>query len=144
VPYVTDEIDYVLGDATHLSMLNTTDHLIEAVQRGDMPTVIRLLEAGADVNAPNAIARTPLMEAAAYEHPRIVELLLARGANPSAADNNGITALMEAASGGDDATARLLRAVGASPIQPDHFGASAIDYARAQGHHRTADFLCNE
>jgi ankyrin repeat protein len=87
----------LLDIITHLAMLSMTEQLIEAVQKGDLVIVTRLLDEGVEVNAVNCIKRTPLMEAVAYRHPHIVVLLLGRDADPNASDNNGITPLMEAA-----------------------------------------------
>jgi serine/threonine protein kinase/ankyrin repeat protein len=52
-----------------------------------------LLKAGCDVNATDNKGRTPLIYAAIFERPGVVNLLLKRGANIDAKDHNGESAL---------------------------------------------------
>jgi hypothetical protein len=67
--------------------------LIRAAGRGDVATVRKLLEAGADVNVRGADGGTALMAAAAHGQMESARLLLARGADASARDGRGRTAL---------------------------------------------------
>lgn len=108
------------------------ERLLAAVQTGDLKTFSALLPALENVNDALWMSRTALHEAAAHEHPRIVEHLLTVGADPNLPDINGITPLMEAASGGDVVTMKLLLEAGASPTLRDKFGSTASDYAQAQ------------
>jgi ankyrin repeat protein len=52
-----------------------------------------LLNAGCDVNAADNKGRTPLMYAAIFERPSVVNLLLKRGANINVKDHDGLSAL---------------------------------------------------
>jgi hypothetical protein len=52
-----------------------------------------LLNAGCDINAADNKGRTPLMYAAIFERPSVINLLLRRGANINAKDHNGESAL---------------------------------------------------
>ena len=52
-----------------------------------------LLNAGCDINAADNKGRTPLMYAASFERPGVVNLLLKRGANINAKDHNGESAI---------------------------------------------------
>ncbi|GAB4222928.1 MAG: hypothetical protein Kow0062_21940 [Acidobacteriota bacterium] len=63
----------------------------------------RLLEAGADPNAPQAGGFTPLHAAVAAGDETLVELLLARGADPHRVTNDGRSAIDLAADLPDDA-----------------------------------------
>ena len=122
-------------------IMSFNELLFQAVRKGDVTKVTRLIADGTDVNALNSSSRTPLVEAAAYEHPKIVKLLLAHGANPNASDVNGITALMEAASGNDLETMRILLRHGAHVDIQDKFGDTALVYATAQKKDDAVSFL---
>jgi ankyrin repeat protein len=52
-----------------------------------------LLNAGCDINAADNNGLTPLIYAAIFERPGVVNLLLKRGANINARDHNGESAL---------------------------------------------------
>jgi uncharacterized protein len=52
-----------------------------------------LLNAGCDINAADNKGRTPLMYAAIFERPGVVNLLLKRGANINVKDHDGLSAL---------------------------------------------------
>lgn len=56
------------------------DKLITACREGDMAKVLRLMEAGADVNAVGPLNRTPLMTAALFGHTEICLHLFDHGA----------------------------------------------------------------
>jgi uncharacterized protein len=67
---------------------------IEAVHSGDASEVQRFIDDGADVNAPNEIGWTPLMDAAGYNpDPDVIGILLKAGANARATNRDGETAL---------------------------------------------------
>lgn len=65
-----------------LSKLAYTNPLIEAVKKGDIPKVQRLLNEGVNPKLPNHdwFGWTPLHHAAWYGHDKIVKLLLNAGA----------------------------------------------------------------
>ncbi|RYJ36638.1 Ankyrin [Flavobacterium anhuiense] len=75
------EIPFDLSSPLHLAVCN-----------GDLETVKKSIEYGADVNK---IVRnmTPLMLAARYNHVEIVKILLANGAKPSIENAHGLRAL---------------------------------------------------
>lgn len=64
-----------------------------AVGRGDVAAVQRLIAEGADVNAKNKDGQTPLMKAAAINHVELVTLLLNHKADRTLRDKEGSTAL---------------------------------------------------
>jgi len=63
-----------------------------AILKGDVETVKKFIEYGADVNE-KSNGLTPLMVAARYNRVDIIKILLAKGANLKTVDENGYTAL---------------------------------------------------
>ncbi len=70
--------------------------LHKAVQMDQRAIVEKLLEAGADVNAPGRYGYTPLLEAGFWGRPELICLLLDRKADPGIKAERGATALSEA------------------------------------------------
>lgn len=114
-----------------------SDSLIRAATKGDVAGVEEILHAGGDVNARNALTGwTPLIGAAYYGHPQVVEVLIKAGANVNLQDYQHSTALMKAVTLGsfDDFEAivrrksevlKLLLKAGADPQARDRFGVAA-------------------
>jgi len=65
--------------------------LVDAVRRGDVQEVARLLAAGANPNVKDLDGKTPLHIAAEQCNADIAELLLKHGADPNARDEHGFT-----------------------------------------------------
>jgi ankyrin repeat protein len=77
--------------------INTNTPLCNAITKGDLDSVKKFIEYGADVNEQsNGI--TPLMLAARYNKVEILKILVANGAKVKAKDENGKTALQHAVS----------------------------------------------
>ena len=74
--------------------------LHDAAREGDEDTVARLITEGADVEAVDDSALTPLVTAALAGHKRVVEILIDNGADPRGRDGKGFTALHAAAYAG--------------------------------------------
>lgn len=66
--------------------------LATAISKGDIETVRKFIEYGADINE-KSNGMTPLMIAARYNQVEIIKLLLGKGANLKLADDKGLTAL---------------------------------------------------
>ncbi len=66
--------------------------LVVAVAKGDIDTVKKFIEYGANVNE-KADDMSPLMTAARYNKVEIIKVLLAAGARPSDKNEKGYTAL---------------------------------------------------
>jgi ankyrin repeat protein len=71
-------------------------------------TAETLVNAGCDINAADNNGRTPLMYAAIFERPTVVNLLLKRGADFNAKDHDGLNALDWAKKSGNDDIVRLI------------------------------------
>ncbi len=79
-----------------------------------------LVEAGADVNAVDAIGRPLLLSALKLDRLDVVGLLLEAGADASVIDTNGRPALQEPIREGDKDLIAMLLAAGANPSAGDH------------------------
>jgi ankyrin repeat protein len=91
-----------------------TPALVRAVTRNCTPCAIKLLEAGAQIDArTHPGGDTAMHAAAALPAPDFVEFLASRGADPSAANTLGDTPLHIAARRGSPATVKALLARGA-------------------------------
>lgn len=92
-----------------------------------------LLAAGAQVEARDLEAQTPLTIACRAGNGDLVRLLLDAGASVDARSRAGTTALMAAASYGEPQTVILLLDRGADPNVVAMDGRTALEWARAQG-----------
>src|SRR5258706_8947086 len=94
-----------------------------------------LMAAGANVNAANDYAATPLMLACSNGSAAMVNKLLRAGANPNAAVWTGETALMRCARTGNGEAVKSLLARGANANAADtRQGNTALMWAVAQKH----------
>lgn len=87
--------------------------LRQAAATGDLSTLDRLLAKPSDINARDAVGRTPLMLAVLHAQTDAVSALLAYGADPNAADTRGITPLQAARAAGRPAIIAALQRYGA-------------------------------
>ncbi len=117
------------------------DALREAARTGDLETVARLLDAGANPNAwPES--SSPLMFAARGGHAAVVALLIQQGALVEQRDGDGERALLWAAEAGQTEVVRLLLAAGAvADSDRDPYGNTPLLKASWNGHLETARLL---
>lgn len=66
--------------------------LVVAIYKGDIESVKKFLNYGANVNE-KSNGMSPLMHAARYNKVEIIKILISSGAKINARDNNGLTAL---------------------------------------------------
>jgi hypothetical protein len=123
-------------DVSNQPQRGRADALHAAVVQGDRALVRRLLDAGADPNARDARANTPLMLATDAS---MVELLVARGANISAEDAQGRTLLgrIAATASREEPHIGLLRAVVRAGVDVDRAnraGETPLEVAARRGH----------
>jgi len=108
--------------------------MMEAAERGETRTVLRLLAAGEPVDTRDAAGQTPLMLAAATAHPDTLDALLEAGAHVDANDADRRTAIMFAAESGNAPVLERLVTAGARLDLRDNSGHSATDIALLSGH----------
>jgi ankyrin repeat protein len=104
----------------------SADALLDAVRARSEQEVIRLIDAGADVNAADSLGTTPLMWAARYGDAVLVERLIEAGANAGAENVFGVTPMSEAALIGSEPVIRELLAAGVDPDSPNPEGETAL------------------
>ncbi|MBI5327091.1 MAG: ankyrin repeat domain-containing protein [Deltaproteobacteria bacterium] len=119
----------------YLSGCATVSPLHEAAKSGSLAEVERLIKEGADVNAKNESARTPLHMATSKD---IAELLIAKGADVHARNDIAGTPLYQATS--KDIT-ELLIAKGANVNEKDRDHWTPLHSAAMNGKKEVAEFL---
>ncbi|MBM3765138.1 MAG: hypothetical protein FJW32_07075 [Acidobacteria bacterium] len=106
-----------------------------AVELGEREIALKLIAAGADVNAATEYGETPITLAALNGDAALIGALLKAGANAKAARFNGETAFMLAAGSGNAEAVRLLAEAGADVNAIEsRKGQSALMWAAAEGH----------
>lgn len=100
----------------------------KASTMGDLAQVTKLIDAGADINAPDpGFGVTPLSLSATFGHDAVVKLLLERGADVKRTNRDGGTALHGAAFFGRSVIAGLLLEAGIDPAVKNGRGDTALD-----------------
>jgi ankyrin repeat protein len=122
----------VLASATarSLPMQKPGDaEILKAAQAGDTVRLAALLDRGADVDAADENAATPLILAAINGHTDAVALLVSKGARIEARDVLGRTALLWCLDKGSGGLARMLLEKGAQAKVVDKHGAAPVELA---------------
>lgn len=83
-------------EVVKVSTIKDVNPLCQAVAKGDLDTVKKMIEFGTDINSTSSNGMTPLMYAARYNKTEIVQFLLDNGANVKLKDSKGNTALQYA------------------------------------------------
>jgi ankyrin repeat protein len=112
----------------HYACRGIRDYLSENAAKWEA-TILLLLDKEAHVNARDIEGKSPLMETAHNDVPRIVELLLTRGALVNARDDKGWTALMHAAYWNQTAVIKVLAQRGADLNLRNGKGETALGVA---------------
>ncbi len=84
------------------------DNAFEAVIKGDIPALQKLLAEGHTINEKGEDGYTALMAAAGLGREDMVKLLLKANADLNAVNNEGLTAIQVAANNKHDAVVKLL------------------------------------
>ena len=130
----------VLGCSVTVSA-GSSPAVIEAVKAGDLSMAGKLIEKGANVNAPQGDGATALHWASHRNDLEAAKLLIAAGADVNAANELGATPLWLAAINGSAATVKLLLEAGANPNVALKLGETPLMAAARSGDVRTVEQL---
>ncbi|CAN5832108.1 ankyrin repeat domain-containing protein [soil metagenome] len=108
--------------------------LITAAERGDTPTVLRLLKQGANINGQDARGRTPMMAATHGEQTATVQALIEAGADINLRDNRTDNPFLYAGAEGLLDILKLLIAAHADTKLTNRYGGTALIPAAERGH----------
>lgn len=129
----------------HCATFSCRAPLCFASSRGHEEITTALLNAGANVDAPDAEGRSPLQLASLGGHVAVVtELLRARGSVTLAGQEDGRTALHRASSRGHVEVVNLLLEAGAKLFAVDSWNHTAFDIAVQNEHRNVASTLSLE
>jgi uncharacterized protein len=123
-----------IAHAQHAPSGDGSTPLLWAAYEDNVPKVVELIRAGANVNAANDLGATPLWVASLNGSTAIVRALLDAGANPNAPLLSGETPLMAAARAGKSATVEQLLKKGANADARAARGQTALMWAVGQKH----------
>ena len=123
------------GSSTHQAAVGNAANrgLPDAAQRRDIETVRVLIDAGVDVDAPQADGATALAWAVHWDDLATADLLLGAGADVNAANDLGVTPLMLASLNGSVPMVDLLLRAGADPNAARPAGGTALMMAARSG-----------
>ena len=134
-----DTVTYPAGNPL-LTLKN--ELLLNAVVRGELPTVRRLLDRhGADINSVNFSGLTCLQLAILNQHTKLAEYLIQKGVNIHMVDVEGWNALHDAALLNNTTLVRKLISKGVTPMVTNNQGELPIDVAGSIAMER---LLCEE
>ena len=119
----------------------SVSNIWQDVQNGDMASVQSQLKSGADLDARDALGRTPLYYAVYYEHLKIAGLLVKNGANVNMKHKANKTPLHLASELGNIQMVRLLLKAGAKVNALDSDQGTPLDWAVGTLHNDTAALL---
>ena len=125
----------------NLSFASSDLALIDAASKGDVPSVLRLLDVGASVKARDAIGRTALVAATDENRIEVVRVLIAAGGDVNAQDDVKNSAFLLAGARGYLSILRLTIAAGADLTSTNRFGGAALIPACHYGHVETVRYL---
>ena len=114
----------------------------DALRRGDLPAVSKLLDQGVAPDAKDETGETPLLSASLGGHSDVVAILVERGAKTGSRNDRGLTPLHGAAYAGSLETVRLLVESGAAVNDAENvFKVTPLIVAAEEGHADVVSFL---
>jgi len=124
-----------------VALAEENEGFLEAVKRGDLPSVKVFVAKGADVNAKGNDGQTALRVASYSGRKEIVQVLLGNRADVNAKGNDGGTALMVASQQGHKDVVELLLAKGADVNAKGNGGGTALMAASQNGRNEVKELL---
>ena len=106
---------------------------LEAAGKGELETLVTLLDAGADINCKDEKGDSALHLAAGKGHDTIVKTLVDHGLDVNSRARFNMTPLMYAANEGHESTAYTLIKAGADITCKDYIGYNALHFAAEGG-----------
>ncbi len=122
------------GYAQETTIHTAAEQLINAAERGDNSTVLKLLEAGADIDAQDARGRTAMMAATHENKVATVEALIEAGADVDIQDDRKDNPFLYAGAEGLLEILKLTIAAGADTKLTNRYGGTALIPAAEEGH----------
>ena len=113
------------------------EHLLIAAQRGEIETVLKLLQAGANIDVTDAQGRTPVMRATYKHHTALVRALLQAGADINIRDNQKENPLLHAGAQGWLDILNLAIEAKADTTLTNRYGGISLIPAAERGHVET-------
>ncbi len=118
-----------------------SSQLLDAAERGDRATALRLLATGADPNTPGPDGSTAVMWAASNDDAELVAALIRAGANVALTNHFGTSAITEAAIIGSAPVINALLKAGADPNARNPEGETPLMAVARSGHVEAARLL---
>ena len=113
----------------------------EKASKEDLKEAVKLILAGADVNAKNDYGLTALMIASKKGYKEIVQILIKTGADLDTTDKDSITALMIASRNGHKDVVRILIDKGANVNAKNIYSSIALMFASTNGYKDIVEIL---
>ena len=124
----------LLGCGRQAKPIAMTETLLSAAERGDTAAVLRLIAAGADINARDVRGRTPALAATHANRVETVGALIDAGADINIRDDRKDNPFLYAGAEGLLDILRLAIAAGADTRLTNRFGGTALIPAAERGH----------
>lgn len=115
-----------------------------AAATADLAVIRDLLDSGADIDAQDAIGRTPAMTATYNHQVEVARLLFDRGASPNIRDANLNNPFLYAGAEGFLDILKLANDAGADPSITNRYGGVALIPASERGHVEVVRYLLEE
>lgn len=117
------------------------DLLFEAVRKADSEEILRLVKAGADVNARDKGKQTPVLVAAQHQHYDIIRLLVSLGADIDLQCNKSFNPFIHGCIHNDLTLVKLMVELGTDLTKLTRFGGNGLTPAAEKGYEEIVQFL---
>lgn len=122
------------SDETEVNTVKSHQQLILSAEKGDIESVVKLLDEGVDINVTDSNGRTAVMAATNNNQVEMVKNLIEKGADINIRDNNLNNVLLYAGAEGISEVVKLAIEAGADTSLTNRFGGTALIPASERGH----------